>query len=140
MTILADSTKYERFLNMGESCITIPMQANDKARIALSSFVRALHELESYAVARLVTQDNKEPKMLLLAPSIELDLEALVDVPLPFAEDVRVYRFPPLDKVITTSGAILTKHRNLPSDDLLDAMSAYVDGMDLASFGKDDEG
>lgn len=134
------SNMFEKYLNMGESCITIPMQANDKARIALSSFVRALHELDSYAVARLVLKDMKEPNMILLAPLIEPDLEALVDIPLPFAEDLRVYRFPPLDKVITTSGTTLTKHRNLPSEDLVDAMSAYVDGMDLSSFGKDEEG
>jgi ATP-dependent DNA helicase 2 subunit 2 len=116
------------------------MQNNDKAKVALSSFVRALHELESYAVAKLVTKSGKEPQMLLLAPSIEPDLESLIDVPLPFAEDVRVYRFPPLDRVITTSGATLTKHRNLPNDNLVDAMSAYVDGMDLSTVEKDDDG
>lgn len=77
--------------------------------------------------------------MLLLAPSIEPDLEALVDVPLPFAEDIRAYRFPPLDRVITTSGATLTKHRNLPKEDLVDAMSDFVDKMDLSTFGRDDD-
>jgi ATP-dependent DNA helicase 2 subunit 2 len=107
--------------------------------MALSSFVHALHELDSYAVARIVTKDGKDPQMLLLAPSIEPDMEALIDVPLPFAEDVRVYRFPPLDRVITTSGAILTKHRNLPSDELVHAMGDYVDSMDLSEFGRDED-
>lgn len=125
---------------MGESCITIPMPSNDKARIALSSLVRALYELESYAVARLVAKPGRAPEMLLLAPSIEPDLEALIDVPLPFAEDIRIYRFPPLDRVITTSGGILKKHRNLPTDELADTMSAYVDSMDLSTFEKDEEG
>lgn len=127
-------------MSMGESCITVPMAANDKAKIALSSFVRALYELESYAVARIVTKAGKAPEMLLLAPSVEQNLEALIDVPLPFAEDVRVYRFPPLDRVITTSGATLTKHRSLPSDELDAAMSAYVDSMDLSTFEKDEDG
>ncbi|RFU34764.1 hypothetical protein B7463_g1513, partial [Scytalidium lignicola] len=131
---------HERFLNMGESCITIAQRTNDKARMALSSFVHALHELDSYAVARIVTKDGKDPQILLLAPYIEPDLEGLIDVPLPFAEDVRTYRFPPLDKVITVSGAVVTKHRNLPGDNLVDAMSDYVDSMDLSEFGKDDEG
>ena len=107
--------------------------------MALSSFIHALHELDSYAVARIVTKDGKDPQMLLLAPLIEPDLEALVDVPLPFAEDVRVYRFPPLDRVITTSGAALKKHRYLPSDDLVDAMSKFVDKMDLSEFGRNDD-
>jgi ATP-dependent DNA helicase 2 subunit 2 len=116
------------------------MPSNDKAKIALSSFVRALYELESYAIARIVAKPGKAPEMLLLAPSIEQDLEALIDVPLPFAEDIRVYRFPPLDRVIATSGSTLTKHRNLPNKDLADAMSAYVDSMDLSIFGKDEDG
>jgi len=108
--------------------------------MALSSFIHALYELDSYAVARIILKDGKDPQLILLAPSIEPDLEALVDVPLPFAEDMRVYRFPPLDRVVTTSGATLAKHRNLPTDDLVDAMSEYVDSMDLSKFGKDDEG
>ncbi|KAF4629482.1 hypothetical protein G7Y89_g8662 [Cudoniella acicularis] len=134
------SDKYEPYLNMGESCITVAQSVNDKAKLALSSFIHALYEMESYAVARIVLKDGKDPLIVLLAPSIEPDLEALIDVPLPFAEDVRVYRFPPLDRVITTSGVTVTKHRNLPSDDLEKATSDYVDTMDLSTFGKDDDG
>ncbi|KAL3423672.1 ku family dna [Phlyctema vagabunda] len=131
---------YERFLNMGPSCVTIAQQTNDKARLALSSLIHALHEWQSYAVARLVPKEGKDPVILLLAPSIEPHLESLIDVPLPFAEDVRAYRFPPLDRVITTSGDILKTHRNLPTNELKDAMSDYVDSMDLSTFGRDDEG
>ncbi|KUJ20967.1 SPOC domain-like protein [Mollisia scopiformis] len=132
--------KYEQYFTMGESGITIAQQVNDKARVALSSLVHALFELESYAVARLVSKDGKDPQILLLAPYIENHLEALIDVPLPFAEDIRMYRFPPLDRVITASGATLETHRYLPSSDLDDAMSEYVDSMDLSTFDKDDEG
>ncbi|KAE9379177.1 putative Ku family DNA helicase [Stipitochalara longipes BDJ] len=134
------SDKYERYLNMGESRITIAQPINDKARMAFSSLVHALFELESYAVARIVEKDGKVPQILLLAPSIEPDLEALIDLPLPFAEDVRVYRFPPLDRVITASGSTLKKHRYLPDDDLVGAMSDYVDSMDLSTAGKDEDG
>jgi ATP-dependent DNA helicase 2 subunit 2 len=77
---------------------------------------------------------------LLLAPSIEPDLECLYDIPLPFAEDVRGYQFPPLDKVITISGTKLTEHRLLPNDYLTEAMSDYVDAMDLSTYGQDDSG
>lgn len=124
---------------MGESCVTIAQQTNDRARLALSSLIHALFETESYAVARIVTKDGKEPVIILLAPSIEPHLECLIDVPLPFAEDVRPYRFPPLDRVITTTGAVLIKHRNLPSNGLKDAMSKYVDAMDLSTFGRSDD-
>ncbi|EAU32303.1 conserved hypothetical protein [Aspergillus terreus NIH2624] len=112
-------------------------RANDKATLALSSFIHALFELECYAVARLVTKENKPPIVVLLAPSIEPDYECLLEVQLPFAEDVRTYRFPPLDKVITVSGKVVTQHRNLPSDDLLDAMSKYVNSMELVNTDED---
>jgi ATP-dependent DNA helicase 2 subunit 2 len=124
---------------MGTSGVTVAQRINDKARMALSSLIHALHELSSYAVARIVVKDGKDPQLLLLGPSIEPDLESLLDVPLPFAEDVRQYRFPPLDRVVTASGNTLTKHRNLPTDNLTNAMDAYVDSMDLSSFGRDDE-
>lgn len=132
--------KYERYLTMGESCITIAQKGNGKAQMALSSFITALYELDSYAIARIVLKDMKDPQLVLLAPLCEPDIEALVDVPLPFAEDVRSYRFPPLDKVITASGSVLETHRFLPKKDLVDAMSDYVDAMDLSTFGRDDTG
>ncbi|KAF7879394.1 hypothetical protein EAF04_000590 [Stromatinia cepivora] len=131
---------YERYLNMGESCITIPQKTNEKARMALSSFVRALHELDSCAVARIVKKDGADPLIVILAPFIEPDLEGLIDVPLPFAEDVRSYRFAPLDKVFNSSGGLMEKHKNLPSKDLKAVMSSFVDSMDLSTAGKDEAG
>ena len=131
---------------MGESCITVAEPLNDKARMALSSLIHSLHELESYAVARLVrpsrkdSKEGKDPEVILLAPLIAREIEALIDVPLPFAEDVRLYRYPPLDRVITTSGTIAEKHRNLPGPELINAMSDYVDSMDLMQTGMDDDG
>lgn len=122
------------------SCIVIAQKTNSKAIMALSSLIHALVELESYAVARLVTRADKDPLIVLLAPSIEVDYECLFDIQLPFTEDVRSYRFPPLDKVITVSGKVIKEHRNLPSDALIAAMSDYVDRMDLSTFGQDDEG
>ena len=124
---------------MGECGITVAQSVNDKAKMALSSLIHALHELDSYAVARIVAKDGKDPQLLVMAPLIEANMEALLDVPLPFAEDVRIYSFPPLDRVITTSGATMKKHRNLPNDDLVKSMSDYVDSMDLCTFGKDED-
>jgi ATP-dependent DNA helicase 2 subunit 2 len=123
---------------MSNTNVIIPERANDNASLALSSFIHALHEVESYAVARLVTKEAKPPILVLLAPSIEPDYECLIEVQLPYAEDVRSYRFPPLDKIITVSGKVVTEHRNLPSDTLKDAMSDYVDSMELDI--KNDEG
>ena len=135
-----DKNQYERYLDMDKTCLLIATRNDDKASMALSSLIHALFELESYAVARLVTKENKEPRMLLLAPNIEPEFECLYDMELPFAEDIRSYKFPPLDRVVTVSGKELKLHRNLPSDELQDAMSAYVDSMDLSEFGKDEDG
>jgi len=118
-------------MHMSTANIIIAQKTNDKAILALSSFIHALFELDCYAVARLVTKEDKPPLVVLLAPSIEADYECLLEVQLPFAEDVRSYRFPPLDKVVTVSGKVVTEHRNLPNEDLLDAMSKYVDNMEL---------
>ena len=132
--------QFERYMTMSVSCVIIAQKTNSKAIMALSSLIHALFELESYAVARLVTKADREPLITLLAPSIEVDYECLLDVQLPFAEDVRSYKFPPLDRVITVSGKEIREHRNLPNDALCAAMSDYVDRMDLSQFGKDDEG
>ncbi|KAI9839005.1 MAG: ATP-dependent DNA helicase II subunit 2, partial [Sclerophora amabilis] len=132
--------RYERYMNMSTSSIIVAQKTNDKASMALSSLVHALFELDSYAIARLVTRDNKSPILVLLAPSIEADFECLHDVQLPFAEDLRSYKFPPLDKIVTVSGKVLSEHRNLPTDQLTSAMSDYVDHMDLSDFGRDDDG
>lgn len=125
-------------MHMSTTNILIAQRANDTASLALSSFIHALFELECYAVARLVAKENKPPLMVLLAPSIEPDYECLLEVQIPFAEDIRTYRFPPLDKVITVSGKVVTEHRNLPNDDLVNAMSQYVDNMELVDH--DEEG
>ena len=127
-------------MNFGESRVIVPAKNNPQAEIELSSFIHALYELESYAIARFVAKDGKDPELLLLMPSPDSEPACLYDVPLPFAEDVRSYRFPPLDKVVTVTGNVLKEHRLLPSDRLKDAVSDLVDAMDLSTFGKDEEG
>ncbi|KAI4204200.1 MAG: hypothetical protein LQ350_001391 [Teloschistes chrysophthalmus] len=131
---------YDRYMSMSVSCIVIAQRTNTKAIMALSSLIHALFETESYAVARLVSKTDKAPLLLLLAPSIEVDCECLLDVQIPFAEDVRSYKFPPLDRVITVSGKFIKEHRNLPNEALTKAMSDYVDHMDLSTLGRDDDG
>lgn len=142
MTILGflPQENYPNFFNMGESCISIAPRTNAKAALAMSCFARTLTQEGAYAIARLVPKDGKDPQLILLSPYVHADMEGLVDVPLPFAEDYRLYQFPPLDRVISTSGQVMTKHRYLPTDPLKKAMSDYVDSMDLSSAGKDDDG
>lgn len=53
---------------------------------------------------------------------------------------MRQYRFPPLDSVKTITGKVLDKHRNLPTEEMYDAISEYVDKMDCSNFARDDDG
>ncbi|KAK5990007.1 ATP-dependent DNA helicase II subunit 2 [Cladobotryum mycophilum] len=131
---------YEPFLNMGEVCVTVANKKEPTSELAFASLVWALLELDNFAVARLVAKDDKEPQLVLLIPELLPEQPVLYDVPLPFAEDVRSYQFPALDTVITVSGQTLTKHCLLPSDELNQAMSDYVDAMDLSTFDTDEDG
>lgn len=132
--------EFERYLPMSRANYIVPQKANQQAQLALSSFTHALHEGGLYAVARLVTKKDKAPVMILLSPRIEPEFECLVDVELPFEEDMRRYKFPPLDRKLTVSGKVITEHRDLPNADLTAAMDAYVDGMDLSTFAEDEDG
>lgn len=132
--------KVEPFLGLGETCVTVARPIDAKSKMALSALVHALYELEFCAVARFVQKDGKDPVILALRPSVEPDLVCLYDVQLPFAEDARLYRFPPLDKVVTITGKTLTEHRFLPDEKLKRAMSEFVDAMDISQFDTDEEG
>lgn len=127
-------------MTMGTSNIVVAQKTNEKAVLALSSLIHALFELDSYAIARVVKKNKSEPILIVLSPSVEKDYECLIENQLPFAEDVRSYRFPPIDKIATVSGKVLTQHRNLPSEDLSEAMSDFVDSLDISDFDKNDEG
>ncbi|KAF1993083.1 SPOC domain-like protein [Amniculicola lignicola CBS 123094] len=132
--------RFDRYLAMSRSHFIVPQKANDQAQLALSAFIHALFEAECYGIARLVPKENKAPIIVLLVPRIEPDFEALIDVELPFEEDMRRYKFPPLDKKITVTGKVIEKHHELPDQNLMTAMNDYVDAMDLSEFGRDDDG
>jgi ATP-dependent DNA helicase 2 subunit 2 len=72
--------KFKRHMALSESNCIIGQKGNERAQIALSSLIHALHENKCYALARLVTKDGKPPVMVMLTPCIETDIECLVDV------------------------------------------------------------
>ena len=123
----------ERYVFLGQTHMIVAQKLNDKAVFALSSLIHALFEVGSVAIARLVKKNMAEPQLTMLSPQIDSDIECLIENDLPFAEDLRIYRFPPVDKVITVSGKSLSTHRNLPSSDLMDTMSNYMDSMSLVN-------
>ncbi|KAK6335325.1 ATP-dependent DNA helicase II subunit 2 [Orbilia javanica] len=125
---------FERSICVSNSNIIVASKANDEAIMALSSFIHALYELDSLAIGRLVTKDDKPPVMIAIAPIIEPEFECLVEVQLPFAEDMRQYKFAPLDGVKTITGKVLDKHRFIPTQELQEAMDDYVDSMNLMNL------
>lgn len=127
-------------MNMDRTNFVIPLRNNEKAVLALSVLIHALYELDSHAVARLVPKHGKEPLLVLLSYEINPEFECLYENALPFHEDVRSYKFPPLDRIITVSGKVMTMHRNLPDDNLQQSMDDLVDSMDLSQYDRDDEG
>jgi hypothetical protein len=56
---------------------------------------------------------------------------AVNDLQVPFAEDIRQFPFAPLDVVILPNGKEVTDHKLLPSKELEDAMDAFVTKMEL---------
>ncbi|KAK6542229.1 ATP-dependent DNA helicase II subunit 2 [Orbilia ellipsospora] len=127
-------SSFDRSFSLSNSNMIVASKVNDKAIMALSSFIHALYELDSIAVGRLVLKDDKPPTMIAIAPVIEPEYECLVDVQLPFAEDIRQYKFAPLDTVKTLTGKVLEKHRLIPTQELQEAMNDYIEAMDLTNI------
>ncbi|KAI4591622.1 ATP-dependent DNA helicase II subunit 2 [Pestalotiopsis sp. 9143b] len=55
--------KFEPFLKFGESGVIVAQKNSDADALKLSSLVHSLHENESYALARIVVKDGKDPAL-----------------------------------------------------------------------------
>lgn len=112
--------------------------------LALSSLIHALARSETYALGRLVAGNGKPPVVVTLAPIIEDEgFEGLAEVQIPFAEDVRTYKFPPLEKAISAptkgvDGDSDKSNKLVSNDALIESMDEYVDNMTLE--GMDESG
>ena len=124
-----------RSYSMSESSFIVAKKGDERGQMIISSLARTLYELEVYVLARLVPRTNTSPHLIIASSYIESGFEALVDVQVPFSEDVRQYAFAPFDRITTFLGKTLTKHRNIPTDDMKRAMGDFVDVMDLTKFG-----
>ncbi len=58
---------------------------------------------------------------------------------MPFADDIRRYNFPSLEILKDKNGIKKTGHPNLPTAEMMDAMSELVDAGDLSAAGELDE-
>lgn len=132
-----------RYMSMSNTDYVVAAKDNKRAGLALSSLINALFIEKSAALIRYVQKDNKDVKMCALTPLIEQDFEALVLTHLPFAQDQRHYRFPPLGEVRVKdkeTGVYKTATEHpimIPTDDMQEAMDQFVDEMDLMEADED---
>ncbi|KAJ7630413.1 SPOC domain-like protein [Roridomyces roridus] len=132
---------FRRELSMGEVQYIWGDPKDPMQEVAVSSIAQAMYEKGVMAIARWVTTENKDPKMGVLSPYIGTDVDCLLWVGMPFADDVRKYTFASLDNLVSKKGEEITEHPYIPTEKQLEAMDNFVDNMDLMDAGdKDEEG
>lgn len=133
-----------RYMSMSNTDYVTSARGDARASLALSSLVHAVYLENSAIIVRFIQKENKEVKMCVLTPVIEENFEGFVLSRLPFAQDQRHYRFPPLGEVRIRSketGGFKTVKEHpvmIPTDDMQEAMDQFVDHMDLMEA--DDDG
>lgn len=58
---------------------------------------------------------------------------------MPFADDVRKYTFPSLERLVNKKGEVVENHPYIPTEEQQEAMDGFVDAMDLMYAGEKDE-
>ncbi|PPQ67012.1 hypothetical protein CVT24_011306 [Panaeolus cyanescens] len=110
-----------------------------KSQKILSSIARAMGNKDLVAIVRSVSRDGMDPKMGVLIPQNDTDVDYFTWVQVPFADDVRKYTFPSLLKLTNNAGKEVTEHPFLPTEQQMDAMDKFVDAMDLMDCGEKNE-
>ncbi|KAG2345381.1 SPOC domain-like protein [Suillus weaverae] len=132
---------FRRELAMGEVQYIWADPGAPQQQVALSSIVQAMYEKGVLAIARWVSKDGMDPKMGVLEARVDTNIDFLLWVQMPFADDVRKYTFASLEKLVSKNGESVIKHPYLPTEDQLEAMGKFIDTMDIMDSGeKDDEG
>ncbi|KAG8220208.1 SPOC domain-like protein [Butyriboletus roseoflavus] len=124
---------------MGELSYVYASPTSIPDQLAFSSIVQAMYEKGVLAIARMVSREGLDPKMGVLSPIVWPNVDVLLWVQMPFADDVRRYTFPSLTTLISRSGEKLTKHPYIPTEEQLEAMDNFVDAMNLMEAGDKDE-
>ncbi|KAF8547086.1 SPOC domain-like protein [Imleria badia] len=124
---------------MGEISYVYASPSSVPDQLAFSSIVQAMFEKGVLAIARMVRTEGGDPKMGILSPIVWPNVDVLLWVQMPFADDVRHYTFPSLTTLVSRSGEKITKHPYIPTEEQLEAMDNFVDAMDLMEAGDKNE-
>ncbi|KAI0770992.1 SPOC domain-like protein [Trametes elegans] len=130
---------FRRELAMGEVYYVWADPASPMQQVALSSIVQAMDAERVVAIARWVKQENGDPSMGVLWPSVFEEIDCFLWVQMPFADDVRNFPFASLENLVNKKGEALKEHPYIPTNEQMDAMTEFVDAMDLMEAGEKDE-
>ncbi|GAA6052383.1 hypothetical protein JCM3770_000215 [Rhodotorula araucariae] len=113
-----------------------------------SALVNGMSERDTLAIVRFVKKGYTrngvarvpDPMLGVLFPHTTDDnKEFCYWVRIPFAEDIRSITFPSLTRLFNRKGLPLKEHKLLPTEEMDNAMGAFVDSMDLTQAGPPDE-
>lgn len=103
--------KLPPYFCVSKTNVIVPSKVHFQSQVAFSALLQSLYQTETAAIARFVPKNDKPPSLVALIPSIDPSQNTdgngdgggncLVEIELPFAEDIRPYKFPPLDRVYT---------------------------------------
>ncbi|KAG8743939.1 ATP-dependent DNA helicase II subunit 2 [Ceratobasidium sp. 414] len=125
---------YRRYFSMGEVQYIYADIGSSRAQVAFSSIVHAMFKKGLMALVRWVSRNDSDPKMgVCRAEPGEVDY--LMWVQVPFAEDLRRFSFPSLERYVSKKGEVLTEHPYIPTSEMHSAMDNWVDSMDLMDAG-----
>ncbi|TIB11097.1 hypothetical protein E3P89_02507 [Wallemia ichthyophaga] len=116
------------------------------AQCALSSIIHALHRNNLIALVRYARKDGEKPYLGVCIPVVNKSDEYLQYLRIPFADQIRTYSFPSLEREggEKRSGNGSGASRHLPTDEQCVAMDAFVDSMEVGggygASGSADEG
>lgn len=128
--------------------VYLQADASDTAGcLQFSALCQALSDEQSCFLARLVTADDRSPKIgaLLAAGDLQDRKQRLYFVQLPFAQDVKHYSFIDIFKVIQDPSERITRKRHAwdtrtaSTENVDAAMDAWIEKMDLMNRGPADE-
>ncbi|KAG0258959.1 ATP-dependent DNA helicase II subunit 2 [Mortierella polycephala] len=133
------ASTFQREWLMANIYSIFPTPGDADAMVELSGLIFALHETKSYALCRYVRVDDAEPKLGILWHHITDENKCLYFGQVAFSEDVRRYLFSSLDKIQTSNGQTLEKHRLLATPESVEACKEFISAMDLMTANEGEE-
>uniref|UniRef100_A0A060TCM3 ATP-dependent DNA helicase II subunit 2 n=1 Tax=Blastobotrys adeninivorans TaxID=409370 RepID=A0A060TCM3_BLAAD len=134
------------WFEMSETDLIVAPSGNLSAAMALSSLSFAMSDSETCAIARFLKKKGDMVKVVLLSPFFDAGgIDCLAMCELPFAEDIRDYKFPSLLHPKTVTGKDVDPDSKqgkelIPTAEMDQVMGEYVDKMDLMNVYNSEKG